>query len=197
MKHRRASYDEVNFDLKRLIGPHLYVWQRTTFRRMVEVTRMRHSVEINVVPVAIVILLAAKIEKSLPWVSRPPSHSLNSLSIPPPAHSFWSLPVPPCDRFTQSPETTLLFLVAHTERVLALLDQARLLMAILAPADRALLLLLFARTKGDHVALAAAAPMVGASGGLLRVVRGSIDVLRKARIRCAVVGDDIALACDS
>lgn len=103
-----------------------------------------------------------------------------------------------CDHFTQSPKTSLLLLVAHTERMLALLDQARLLMAVLASADRALfLLLLFARTKGDHVALAATAPMIGACGGLFGVVRGSIDVLRKARICCAIVGDDVALACDS
>jgi len=67
----------------------------------------------------------------------------------------------------------------------------------LAFAGRALLLrFLLTRAESDHVALAAATPVVSASGGLwLGVVAGSVDVLGQARVIRVVVGDDVALAC--
>jgi hypothetical protein len=69
----------------------------------------------------------------------------------------------------------------------------------LAFANRALLLdLLLARAESDHVALAAATPVVGTGGGLwLGVVAGSVDVLCEARVVWVVVGDDVALAWES
>ena len=90
----------------------------------------------------------------------------------------------------------LLLVTAQTERRLAAFEQAGLLVRGLAFADRTLLLrLLLARAESHHVALAAATPMVSASGGLwLVMVTGSVDVLCKARVVWVVVGDDVALA---
>jgi hypothetical protein len=89
-----------------------------------------------------------------------------------------------------------LFLGAQTERRLAPFKQARLLVRGLAFADRTLLLrLLLARAERDHVALAAATPVVSASGGFgLGVVAWSVDVLCEARVVRVIVGDDVALA---
>jgi len=89
-------------------------------------------------------------------------------------------------------QSSLFLLVAKTERVLALLEETRLLATGLASADRALFLLVLACTERHHVALAATAPVVGAGGGFL--FGGHFDVLRKARVCCVVVGHDVALA---
>lgn len=91
----------------------------------------------------------------------------------------------------------LLLLVAKAERMLALLNKPRLLVLFLSPADRALLLfLLLTSAEGHLVALAAATPVVGAGCRLVAVVRRSVYILRQASVRGAVVGNDVASACD-
>jgi hypothetical protein len=86
-----------------------------------------------------------------------------------------------------------LLVVAQAERMLALLDQARLLSSGLASADRALFLLGFTCAESDHVALAAATPVVGSTGGWLVAGRYPY-VLGQARIFGVLVGHDISLA---
>jgi len=99
------------------------------------------------------------------------------------------------DGIILTPLRGLLF-VAQAKRSLAPFNQARLLVPVLAFADRTLLLrLLLARAESNHVSLATATPVVSASCGFgLSVVTGSVDVLRQARVVRVIVGDDVALA---
>jgi len=86
-----------------------------------------------------------------------------------------------------------LLVVAQAERMLALLEQARLLVSGLASADRALLFLVFTCAESNHVTLAAATPVVGATGGWLVAGRDPY-VLGQARIFGVLVGHDVSLA---
>jgi hypothetical protein len=86
-----------------------------------------------------------------------------------------------------------LLVVAQAERMLALLDQARLLVTGLASADRALLFLVFACAESNHVTLAAATPVVGPTSGWLVAGRYPY-VLGQARIFGVLVGHDVSLA---
>ena len=88
----------------------------------------------------------------------------------------------------------LLLVLAQAQRILALLEQARLLVSGLASADRAfLLLVMLVFAKSHHVALAAATPVVGATGVWL-VAGGYLYVLCQARICGVLVGYDVSLA---
>lgn len=82
--------------------------------------------------------------------------------------------------------------MTKSKRMFALLKEAWLLTSSLTPADRALFLLLLTGAQSHLVALSAATPVVSASGRLLAVVSGRIDVLRQASVGGVVVGDDIA-----
>lgn len=77
--------------------------------------------------------------------------------------------------------------------MLALLQQARLLVSGLASADRTLLLLVIACAEGHLVALAAATPVVGTASCWF-MAGWCLYVLGQARICGAVIGHDVSLA---